>query len=69
MYFLIARLRGGEVHPSQLGKHDFELGVECGDQDMSRHFGGGFKSMRAILPMLGLGAKNGPKNQNLNQKR
>ena len=27
-------LKGG-VHPSQLGKHDFELGVEGGGQDMS----------------------------------
>ena len=32
-----------------------------------RHFAGGFWSMCAMLPTLGLGAKNGAKNQNLNK--
>ena len=63
---LLLFFKGGGVHPYQLGKHDFELGVEGGGQDMSRHFGVGFGSMRTILPMLDFGAKNGSKNQNLN---
>ena len=44
-------LKGGEVQASQLGKFDFEICVEGEGQDMSRHFGDGFGSLRAILPM------------------
>ena len=38
-------------------------------QDSSRNFKGGVGSMRTILPMWGLGEKNGAKNQNLHLKR
>ena len=37
-------------------------------QDTFQTFEGGFGSIRAILPMWGLRAKNGVKNQNLEPK-
>ena len=44
-----------------LWKNYFELGVGGDGQDTSRHFEGSFGSIRAILPMLGFGAKTGAK--------
>ena len=38
-------------------KKDFELGVGGEGQDTSRNFEGSFGSIRAMLPMWGLGAK------------
>ena len=55
----IKALRG--VHACYFEKHDFTLGVKGEGHDTSRHFAGSFWSMRAMLPMLGLGAKNGAK--------
>ena len=49
-------------HPSHyFEKHDFAIGVKGEGQDRSQHFLGGFESMRAMLPLWGLGAKNGAK--------
>ena len=42
-------------------KHDFAIGVKWEGQDTSRHFAGCFRFMHALLPMWGLGAKNGAK--------
>ena len=45
-------MEGGEgVQDYHFGKNNFELGVGGEGQDTSRHFEGGFGSMRAILPM------------------
>ena len=53
---------GGEgVQAFHFGKNDFELGVGGEGQDTSRNFEGSFGSIRAILPMRGLGAKTGAK--------
>ena len=51
MIIIKLSLRGGGVQASQLGKLDFELWVKGDGQDTSRHFGGGFGSMRAMLPI------------------
>ena len=54
-------LRGGGVQAYHFGKKDFELGVGGEGQDTSRNFGGSFGSIRALLPMRGLGEKTGTK--------
>ena len=54
-------LRWAGVQVFHFGKTDFELGVGGEGQDTSRHFEGSFWSIRAILPMRGLGAKTGAK--------
>ena len=58
---ILGGLRGG-VQAYNFEKHDFELGVVGEGPGKSQHFGGSFGSMRAMLPMWGLGAKNGTKN-------
>ena len=60
IFNIICCLRGGGggVQAYHFGKKDFEQGVGGEGQDTSRYFEGGFESMRAILPMCGLGAKN-----------
>ena len=50
-------LRG--VQAFHFGKKDYEIEVWGEGQDTSRHFEGSFESIRAILPMWGLGAKLG----------
>ena len=52
---------GGEVQAYHFGKKNFELGVGREGHDTSQHFEGSFESIRAILPMRGLGAKTGAK--------
>ena len=42
---------GGGVQAYHFGKKDFKLGIGREGQDTSRHFEGGFGSIRAILPM------------------
>ena len=49
---------GGEGGLSNLKTH-FDLCVEGDGLDMYQQLKGGFESMRAILAMWGLGAKNG----------
>ena len=49
------------------GNLDFEIWVEGVGQDTFQPFEGGFGSMRAMLPMWGLGAKMGPKIKILNK--
>ena len=48
-----------------LWKVDFELKVGGRGKDMYQQLEGGFGSINPMLPMLGLGAKSGPKNQNI----
>ena len=60
---------GGGVQASHFGKTDFELGVGGEGQDTSQHFEGSVGSIRAILPMLGLGAKTGEKPKNSELKK
>ena len=62
-FSIIYQLRGGGggVQAFHFGKNDFELGVVGDGEDTSRHFEGSFRSIRAILPVRGLGAKNGAK--------
>ena len=55
------RKGGGRFRPITLEKNYFELGVGGEGQDTSRHFDGGFGSMRAISPLWGLRVKMEPK--------
>ena len=52
---------GGGVQAFQFRKHDFDLWVGGHGLDMFQQLQGGFGSMRAILPISGLRAKNGSK--------
>ena len=52
---------GGGGQAFHFGKNDFELGVGGDGQDTFRHFEGSFRSIRAILPIRGLGPKTGAK--------
>ena len=49
----------GGVQACNFEKRNFSLGIKGEGQDTSGHFADGFGSMRAMLPMLGLGAKIG----------
>ena len=49
------------VRAFNFGKNDFELRVGGDGQDTPRNFEVSFGSIRAILPLCGLGAKTGEK--------
>ena len=55
-----SNLRGG-VQASYFGNLDFDLWVEGDGLDIYQQLEGSFESMRAMLPMRGLGEKMGPK--------
>ena len=61
--------KGGGVQAFQTWKHDFDLWVGGDCLDMYQQLEGGFGSMRAILPILGLGEKNGSKTETLKNGR
>ena len=64
MQTILLMIKGGrkvQAVDLSLKKNDFELGVRGEGQETSRNLKGGFGFMRAILPMWGLRAKNGPK--------
>ena len=50
---------GGGVQAVHFEQNYFELGVGGDGQDTFRHFEDSFRSIRAILPIRGLGAKTG----------
>ena len=54
---------GGGVQPWFLWVHNFEIWVGHDGQDMYQSFENSFESIGTTLPMWGLGAKMGPKNQ------
>ena len=58
-------LRG--VQAFQIWKQNFDPWVGGDGLDMYQQLEGGFGSMRAILPIWGLGAKNGSKTENLKE--
>ena len=61
------QLKGGgrRGQAQNFWKIDFELWVGGHGQDMYEQLEGGFGSINPLLPMWGLGAKNGPKSKKL----